>query len=428
MPHGTADPRRDGTFLADLGSLAQVSEPPEEPEEPLDGEPGPDDESTGNDDADAALRGWIDPDDRLWRHPSEVATPSAGRTPAPLLIKPPNRHPWRNAVMVLVGALAVIAAVAWLVILLSPASDHPLTGATRDTAAAPVSTLPGPQNAVPAAAEATGHSIVELKAVTAHGTATLIGVAVAEGGMVATTADLLSGLRRLDLVGPGGHLEPASLVGTDSSSDIALINVPENVPVAPFSDDVGVSGGTPDLTLTLVPSGSALVLRCTPGSVTSVGTAIPGGPADGMPAIDSSSPAAAAGSPLLNSAGDVLGILYQPAAGNSSAVTFLPTVLVVGVADDLRSGDKVIHGWLGVSGTDAGNSTGAKVASVDPNGPAAGRLQAGQVIVALNAQPVRTMAELRARLYVLAPGAAVAVSVQGASGVKVVDLTLGSSS
>jgi S1-C subfamily serine protease len=100
----------------------------------------------------------------------------------------------------------------------------------------------------------------------------------------------------------------------------------------------------------------------------------------------------------------------------------------VGVADDLRSGDKVIHGWLGVSGTDAGNSTGAKVASVDPKGPAAGRLQAGQVIVALNAQPVRTMAELRARLYVLAPGAPVAVSVQGASGVKVVDLTLGSSS
>jgi serine protease Do len=405
-----------------------VSEPPEEPEEPHEGEPGSDDESTGSDDADAALRGWIDPDDRLWRHPSEVATPSAGGPTAPLLIKPPARHPWRNAAMILVGAVALMAAVAWLVILLSPASDHPLTANTRDTAAAPVSTLPGAQNAVPAAAAATGHSIVELRAVTAHGTVTLIGVAVAEGGMVATTADVLSGLRRLDLVGPGGQLEQASVVGTDSASDIALVNVPENVPVAPFSDDVGLNGGTPDLTLTLVPADGALVLQCTPGSVTSVGTAIPSGPADGMPAIDSSSAAADAGSPLLNSAGDVLGILYQPVPGSSSAGTFLPTVLVVGVADDLRSGDKVVHGWLGVSGTDAGEGTGAKVASVDPDGPAAGRLQAGQVIVALNAQPVRTMAELRARLYVLAPGTAVAVSVQGASGVKVVDLTLGSSS
>jgi S1-C subfamily serine protease len=405
-----------------------VSEPPEEPEEPHEGEPGSDDESTGSDDADAALRGWIDPDDRLWRHPSEVATPSAGGPTAPLLIKPPARHPWRNAAMILVGAVALMAAVAWLVILLSPASDHPLTATTRDTAAVPISTLPGAQNAVPAAAAATGHSIVELRAVTAHGTATLIGVAVAEGGMVATTADVLSGLRRLDLVGPGGQLEQASVVGTDSASDIALVNVPENVPVAPFSDDVGVTGGTPDLTLTLVPAGGALVLHCTPGSVTSVGTAIPSGPADGMPAIESSSSSAAAGSPLLNSAGDVLGILYQPVPGSSSGLMFLPTVLVVGVADDLRSGDKVVHGWLGVSGTDAGNGTGAKVASVDPDGPAAGHLLAGQVIVALDAQPVRTMAELRARLYVLAPGTPVAVSVQGASGVKVVDLTLGSSS
>jgi S1-C subfamily serine protease len=98
------------------------------------------------------------------------------------------------------------------------------------------------------------------------------------------------------------------------------------------------------------------------------------------------------------------------------------------VADDLRSGDKVVHGWLGVSGADAGEGTGARVASVDPDGPAAGRLQAGQVIVGLNGQPVRTMAELRARLYVLGPGTVVALSVQGPSGVKVVNLTLAGSS
>ena len=65
---------------------------------------------------------------------------------------------------------------------------------------------------------------------------------------------------------------------------------------------------------------------------------------------------------------------------------------------------------------------------VQPNGPAAGRLQQGQVIVAVNALPVRTMAELRARLYVLPPGAAIAVSVQQGTGTKVVDITLGASS
>ena len=65
---------------------------------------------------------------------------------------------------------------------------------------------------------------------------------------------------------------------------------------------------------------------------------------------------------------------------------------------------------------------------VQSNGPAAGRLQQGQVIVAVDALPVRTMAELRARLYILPPGAAIAVSVQQGTGTKVVDVTLSDSS
>ena len=67
----------------------------------------------------------------------------------------------------------------------------------------------------------------------------------------------------------------------------------------------------------------------------------------------------------------------------------------------------MVHGWLGVEGTDAPGGAGAKVAHGAAGGPAAGRLQPGQVIVAVDALPVRTMAELRARLYVLPPGTAV---------------------
>jgi S1-C subfamily serine protease len=201
--------------------------------------------------------------------------------------------------------------------------------------------------------------------------------------------------------------------------------------VAPFAGDTGLDGGSPDLMLSFVPAGgTSLALHCTPGSVTTVGTAIADGPAGGMPAI-TSSPATAsldAGDPLLNSSGAVVGILYDPDPGTSSPDAFLPSDLVVGVADDLRSSNRVVHGWLGVSGTDAPNGSGARVESVEATGPAAGRLQAGQVIVAVNALPVRTMAELRARLYVLAPGASIALSVQQASGTKIVDVTLSGSS
>ena len=97
-----------------------------------------------------------------------------------------------------------------------------------------------------------------------------------------------------------------------------------------------------------------------------------------------------------------------------SPATFLPSDLVVGVADDLRSQNRVVHGWLGVQGTDAPDGAGATVAQVQSGGPASGRLQVGQLITAVNATPVRTMAELRARLYVLPPGTAVTLSVAAA--------------
>jgi S1-C subfamily serine protease len=427
-PHGTAGRSADGTFLVFLGIVARVSDAPEEPE---DGAPGPGEGGgSGPDEPDAPLRGWIDPDDRLWRHPSEVAGagPAAG---APSPFPPPPHHNYRSAVMVLVGVGAVMAVAAWVIVLLSPASEHPLESTSQDTAAnSSLTTLAGVQNALPAAADAAGHSMVELQATTTHGTVLLVGVAVAEGGLVATTSDLLVGLRHLDVVGPDGALQAASVVATDKASDVALVNVPEDLPVAPFADDTDLDNGEADMALTFVAAGGhAIALHCTPGAVTAVGAAIASGPATTMPSITSSAatPAVMAGEPLLNAHGSVLGILYDPDPGTSSA-TFLPSDLVVGVADDLRSQDRVVHGWLGVQGTDAPGGAGAKVAQVQSGGPASGRLQVGQLITAVNATPVRTMAEVRALLYVLPPGTPITVSVAQPAGTKVVDVTLGTSS
>ena len=427
-PHGTAGTSGDGTLLDFLGIVAQVSDTPEDPEE---GTPGQGEgERNGQDDPDSPQHGWIDPDDRLWRHPSEMAAP--GPNPgASFLLNPPPRHQYRSAVMVLVGVGAVMAVVAWVIVLLSPASEHPLQSATLDTAGnGSLTTLAGPQNAVPAAAVPAGRSIVELEATTSRGTFLLIGVAVAEGGLVATTADLLGGLQKIVMVGPGGTRQAASVVATDKTSDIALVNVPEDLPVAPFADDTNLEDGAPDMALTFVSAGGRKVaLHCTSGAVTGVGVAIATGPASTMPSITSSpaTPSVIAGEPLLNAEGSVVGILYDPDPGNAPPA-FLPSDLVVGVANDLRSDNRVVHGWLGVQGTDAPDGTGAKVEQVQTGGPASGLLQTGQLIVAVNGTPVRSMAELRARLYVLPPGAPITVSVQQPGGPRVVDITLGRSS
>ncbi len=432
------------------------------PDEPVEGEPGPG-ENPGGEDPESPLRGWIDPDDRLWRHPSEVR---AAHDSGPVLLPAPAGRRHRTASMVLVGAGAVAAAVVFVVVLLSPASDHPSTGGPTDTVAASVSTLPGQQNAVPAVALAAGRSMVELQATTSHGFVALVGIAVAEGGLVATTADALGGLEHLSVVGPGGKLEGASLLGADRTSDVALVQVPEDVPVARFSDDIGLSGAVADYTLTLRQVGKDLVLGSVPGAVTGVGTTITSGPADGMPAITSAvsptaageSIAAVSGEPLLDPAGEVIGILYDPeparattpsnspasTSSTSSASTtatttatlltaasYLPTQLLLGVAGDIRAGTNASHGWLGITGTDQPGGAGAAVTRVDPTSPASGRLAPGEVVVGVDGKPVQTMADLRARLYVLTPGTSVALTVQGlpgSVGSRVVNVTLGRSS
>jgi S1-C subfamily serine protease len=425
------------------------------PEEPRDGDPGPDEGGTGQDEPGSPQRGWIDPDDRLWRHPSELsgntgpggtgrAGPSraggqggSGGPDQPVLLNAPPRHPYRSACMAVVGVAAAAAVVAWIVVLLSPASQRPLRGTTADTVAGgSVTTLAGQQ--VPDAVETAGHSMVQLEVTTATGTVALIGVAVAEGGLVATTADPLRGASHVAMVGPAGKLETASVVATDADSDVALVDVPQDLPVAPFTDVATVAGGAAGYTLSYVPAArNSVALQCTPGSVATVGDAIASGPAEGMPSITTAAAApttATAGALLVTPGGAVAGILYDPpgtagAAGGTTGATFLPSPLVVGVADDLRSGNRVVPGWLGVGGSDAPDNGGATVETVSAGSPAAGgKLQPGQVVVAVNALPVHTMPELRARIYVLPPGSTITLSVLGGGGTKAVGLTLGQSS
>jgi S1-C subfamily serine protease len=334
--------------------------------------------------------------------------------------------------MILIGAAATLAAIAWAIVLISPASDQPATTTASDNAPEiPVTTLALQNDQVPATAVTAGRSVVQLEADTSHGVVPLVGVAVAEGGLVATTADGLSGLQSLWMIGTDGRRVRASVLSDDGSSDLALVSVPDDLPVAPFADDAALTDGSADMTLSMSApgSGATTTLHAETGTVTSIGTMIASGWAKGMPGITSTAPSASGeepGDPLLNRDGAVIGILYQ--AGTSSTLsTFLPTQLVLGVADDLRSTGRVSHGWLGVRGTTAPGSGGAEVAQLMAGSPAAGILQPGDVVVALGGVPIRSMADLRGRLYVLASNSTIELSVVEGATTHVVDVTLGAS-
>ena len=352
----------------------------------------------------------------------------------------------RTKVMVLVGAAALLAAVVWTGILLASDSSPPAATSIKDTVAdAPLTTMAGPATPIPGVADAAGNAMVQLRAETTHGAVNLVGVAVAEGGLVVTPGADLSGLRSLAMVGPGGRLMPSTLKGIDQKSDLALVAVPDDLPVAPFHDDLTLADGSADLTLSVAgTSGNAASVRSTPGSVTGICGAIGSGPASGMPGITSSAVGVpeTPGDLLLDASGGVLGIYYGGGSGttsgttpssssgttsnNSTPPTFLPTELVLGVADDLRSSGRVTQGWLGIKGSDGGQG-GAAVATVAPGSPAAGHLASGDVIAEMDSVPIRTMADLRGRLYVLPPSTRVSLGVDQGAKSEVVDVTLSAS-
>ena len=65
--------------------------------------------------------------------------------------------------------------------------------------------------------------------------------------------------------------------------------------------------------------------------------------------------------------------------------------------------------------------------SVAPGSPAAGHLAPGDVIAEMNSIPIRSMADLRGRLYVMPPSTRVALGVHDGPTSDVVDVTLSAS-
>ncbi len=420
--------------------------------------PLPGAEAFGDATHDATLRGWLPPDDRLWRHPSEVLGSSSPRVPAGGVdagrgTAPPGRR--RTIATGLVAGAAVAAIAAGILLLATAGSVPGSAGGGSGPAASPALTEAiGCCRDVPPAVRAALEAMVSLQVTTDHGVVQECGVAVGTGGLVATTLDAVAGARSIDAVTAFGHRERAVVVDGDPGSDVAVLRVDGELRPARFA--AGPSGvGRRDLVLAVAlagathPSvdGSATMLWAG-STVRSVGTDITRGGASGMGGIDAASPSmpSMAGEVLVQGDGRVLGLLDGAATSRSMKV-FLPAALVVGVARVLAASGRVRHGWLDVIGTDAvatpgggggdeGQTTttavsrgagGAVIEKVEPDGAAAGVLRPGDVITSIDRAPLASMAELRSLLYVMSPGQRVELGVRRGGSTLSVDVALSAS-
>jgi S1-C subfamily serine protease len=289
------------------------------------------------------------------------------------------------------------------------------------------------------------NAMVSLRISTASGVSQGCGVVVATGGLVLTTFDAVAHARSLTAVTAAGTRLSVSVVATDQESDVALLRVPADLPVARFAGETGAATGRRATALAAATNATghgdqSTLTMWTTGTIRSVDTTVVQGTAVGMAGIEATtgSRPAIAGEALLDGNGRVLGILDSSDSVNGESKVFLPAQLVVAVANSLAVSGRVDHGWLGIQGGDAPTSAittttsvtdvpvtptreadagerrpggGALVEAVEPNGASAGLLRPGEVIRSIDGQTVRTMAQLRNRLYVLAPGTRVVLGV-----------------
>ncbi|GAA2706305.1 hypothetical protein GCM10010429_16810 [Micromonospora olivasterospora] len=274
-------------------------------------------------------------------------------------------------------------------------------------------------------------SVVTVRVASLGGTSEGSGFIVsAEGHVVTNDHVVAGGTGKATVVFNDGSTAPASVVGQDPESDIAVIKVARNgLRPVEFGDSEALAVGDPVLAI-----GSPLSLTntVTAGIVSALDRTMqagePGGPTRYYAAIqtDAAVNHGNSGGPLVDSAGRVIGVNSTikslvadgQEAGNIGLAFAIPINQAKRITQDIigtgRARRTVIGAQVGGTGSTAGG--GVRLAAVEPSGPAAGAgLKAGDVILRLNGRPMTDPTDLIALVRKFAPGSVVTVEYRRGS-------------
>ena len=249
-------------------------------------------------------------------------------------------------------------------------------------------------------------------------------------GDIVTNDHVVAGATGVRIGFTGGASYPATVVGTDPSSDLAVVRVSAPAsklhPVA-FDNSSNVQVGE---TVYAIGNPFGLDRTMTAGIVSATGRDIQA--PDGLTIPNAIQTDAAinhgnSGGPLLDSQGHVIGITSQIQGGTVDAnvgIGFaVPSDTARSVAQQLIAHGKAEHPWIGARLQLARN--GVLVAAVVPGSPAAKAGLEGDVIVAIDGKTVHTPADLADAVATHKPGDVVRLEVIRGGAREVVSVTLG---
>jgi len=256
------------------------------------------------------------------------------------------------------------------------------------------------------------------------------GFVIDDDGHIATNQHVVDGATSITVTFANGHTAGAKVVGTDASTDVAVIKA--DAPKSELhpltladSSQVQVGDG-------VVAIGSPFGLEgtVTTGIVSALGRTI-NAPNDftisGAIQTDAAINHGNSGGPLLDAAGHVIGINAQiesDSGGNDGVGFAIPSSTVRRVASQLVSGGSVAHAYLGVQLADA--TGGAGVAQVRGDGPAGDAgLRVGDVVTAIDGKPVSSADQLVGAVDGHKPGDEVTLKVRRDGRIRDVQVKLG---
>ncbi len=257
------------------------------------------------------------------------------------------------------------------------------------------------------------------------------GFIIDPSGVIVTNNHVVGHAAKIVVSLSDGTELPATVIGTDSLTDIAVIkvNAGHTLPAVAWGDSRAVEVGD-----WILAAGNPFGLggSVTVGIVSARGRDIGAGPFDDFLQLDAPINPGNSGGPTFNLDGQVVGVntaIVSPTGGSVGIGFAIPSQIVEGIVADLRSKGHIDRGWLGVSVSEsdtASKVSGVTIAGVDRQGPAArAGVRPGDVVTAVNGDHVDTARGLIRAVAVTQPGSVVHLSLLRAGRAFDVSVTVG---
>ena len=263
------------------------------------------------------------------------------------------------------------------------------------------------------------------------------GFIVSPDGYIVTNAHVVDGASEVTVKLTDRREFIAKVIGTDKRTDIALIKIEaKDLPALDLTAKPPVKKGE---WVIAIGSPFGFENSVSAGVVSGMHRALPNGQMVPFIQTDVAVNPGNSGGPLLNSAGQVVGVnaqIYSRSGGYMGLSFAIPAEVAAKVADQLKTHGKVQHGRLGI-GIQGLNQTlaqsfgladanGALVGNVEKDSPAAkAGFQSGDVIRKIDGVAVTDSTDVTSRVGNTAPGTVLNIEVWRSGKTKALTATVG---